>query len=155
MSSWKPSRLSKFPDHTFHQDAAELICTFSEIPARRPTEQWHISGHQSGVQITLVMAKSKITPMKLQTTSRLEHLASFVAARLSHFIAEKLKPKLGHMETTLWSVLHWLCSKKLPDSFVSKRIEEIKKLTSQHQWRYCPSASNPADRLSRGVAVGA
>ena len=44
----------------------------------------------------------------------------------------KLKPKLGHMETTLWSdseiVLDWLCSKKLPDSFVSKRIEEIKKL---------------------------
>ena len=111
------------------------------------------------MKITLVMAKSKITPMKSQTTPRLELLASLVAARLSHFIAEKLKPKLGHMETTLWSdseiVLHWLCSKKLPDSFVSKRIEEIKKLMRQHQWRYCPSASNPADLLSRGVAVGA
>ena len=31
----------------------------------------------------------------------------------------------------------------------------IKKLTNQHQWRYCPFASNPADVLSRGVAVGA
>ena len=96
---------------------------------------------ESGVKTTLVMAKSKFTPMKSKTTPRLELLASLVAARLSHFIAEKLKPKLGHMETTLWSdseiVLHWLCSKKLPDSFVSKRTEEIKKLTSQHQWRYC------------------
>ena len=44
---------------------------------------------------------------------------------------------------------------KLPDSFVSNRIEEIKKLTNQHQWRYCPSASNHADLLSRGVDVGA
>ena len=43
------------------------------------------------------------------------------------------------METTLWShseiVLHWLRSKKLPDPFVSKRIEEITKLTNKHQWR--------------------
>ena len=49
LKSWKPSRLSKFPDHTCHQDAAQLICTFSEIPARRPTEQWHISGQNKKV----------------------------------------------------------------------------------------------------------
>ena len=114
---------------------------------------------ESGVQTTIVMAKSKITPMKSQITPRLELLASLVAARLSHFISGKLKPNLGQTEITLWSdseiVLHWLCSKKLPDSFVSRRIEEIKKLTSQHQWRFCPSASNPADLLSRGVAIGA
>ena len=85
---------------------------------------------ESGVQTTSVMAKSKITPMKSQTTPCLELLASLVAARLSHFISEKLKPKLGLMETTLWSdseiVLLWLRSKKLPDSLLSKRIDEIK-----------------------------
>ena len=63
------------------------------------------------------------------------------------------------METNLWSdseiVLHWLCSKKQQDSFGSKRTEEIEKMTKQHQWRYCPSASNPADLLSRVVAVDA
>ena len=84
---------------------------------------------ESGVQTTIVMAKSKITPMKSQTMLRLELLASLVAARLSHFISGKLKPKLGQTEITLWSdfeiVLHWLCSKKLPDSFVSRRIKEI------------------------------
>ena len=119
----------------------------------------HLHIFENGVQTTIVMAKSKITPMKSQTTPRLELLASLIAARLSHFISEKVKPKLGQTEMTLWSdseiVLHWLCSKKLPDPFVSRRIEETKKPTIQHQWRYCPSASNPADLLSRGVALGA
>ena len=100
---------------------------------------------ESGVQTTFVMAKSKFSPLKSQTTPRLELLASLVAARLSHFISEKLKPKLGQIEITLWSdseiLLHLLCSKKLPDSFVSRRIDEIKKLTNHHHWRLCPSAS--------------
>ena len=38
---------------------------------------------------------------------------------------------------------------------MSRRIEEIKKLTNQHKWRFCPSTSNPADLLSCGVAIGA
>ena len=56
---------------------------------------------KSGVQTTVVMAKSKITRMKSQTTPRLELLASLVEAGLSHFIEEKLKPKLGQTEITL------------------------------------------------------
>ena len=79
---------------------------------------------KSGVQTTIVMAKSKIALMKSQTTLRLELLASSVAVRLF-----RLNPKLGHMETTLCSdsgtVLHWLYSKKPPDSFSLKRIDEI------------------------------
>ena len=54
LRSWKPSRLSKFPDHTLHQDGAEPIYTFSEIPARRPTEQWHISKQHKKVVCKLL-----------------------------------------------------------------------------------------------------
>ena len=38
---------------------------------------------------------------------------------------------------------------------MSRTIKEIKKLTSQYQWRFFPSASNPSDLFSRGVAIGA
>ena len=111
--SYFPSRCSGASLHVFGDSSKK---TYGAVAYLRAKEE-------SGVKTTLVMAKSKFTPMKSKTTPRLELLASLVAARLSHFIAEKLKPKLGHMETTLWSdseiVLHWLCSKKLPDSFVS------------------------------------
>ncbi|XP_053691975.1 uncharacterized protein LOC128740460 [Sabethes cyaneus] len=56
----------------------------------------------------------------------------------------------------LWSdstsVLHWIRS---PPSkwkiFVSNRIAEIHRLTQDSQWRYVPTALNPADCLSRGL----
>ena len=56
--------------------------TYGAVAYRRAKQE-------SGEQITIVMAKSKITPMKSQTTPRLELLASLVAARLCHFISEK------------------------------------------------------------------
>ena len=43
---------------------------------------------ESCVQTTIVMAKSKITPVKSHIMPCLELLASLVAAQLSHFIAE-------------------------------------------------------------------
>ena len=36
--------------------------------------------------------------------------------------------------------------------FVNDRVKEIKKLTGNHQWRYCPTDTNPADILSRGIS---
>lgn len=68
-----------------------------------------------------------------------------------HSRTEKLKPTLRQLETTLLSdsevVFHRLSSEKVSDSLVSRRIKEVKKMTNQHLWRFCPSAYNPADIL--------
>ena len=76
-----------------------------------------------------------------------------------HSRTEKLKPKLRQLETTLLSdsevVFHRLSSEKVSDSLVSRRIKEVKKMTNQHLWRFCPSASNPADIFCRGIDVSA
>ena len=91
--SYLPSRCSTANLHVFGDSSKKAYGAVAYLRAKQ----------ESGVKITLVMAKSKIiTPMKSQTTPRLELLASLVAVGLSNFIAEKLKPKLGRMETTLW-----------------------------------------------------
>ena len=90
--SYLPSRCSTANLHVFGDSSKKAYGAVAYLRAKQ----------ESGVKITLIMAKSKITPMKSQTTPRVELLASLVVARLSHFMAEKLKPKLGHMETTLW-----------------------------------------------------
>ncbi len=37
--------------------------------------------------------------------------------------------------------------------FVGTRVAEIQDLTEQHSWRYVPSASNPADDITRGKSL--
>ena len=64
-----------------------------------------------GEECTLVIAKSRVTPLKGMTVPRLELLAAFVATRLAAFI----KKTLNHLEIqkpVLWCdsqiVLHWI-----------------------------------------------
>lgn len=57
--------------------------------------------------------------------------------------------------TFFWSdsqiVLHWLSTAKPLKRFVGNRVEEIKRLTTNTNWKYCPTHDNPADLLTRGV----
>ncbi|VDI00805.1 Hypothetical predicted protein, partial [Mytilus galloprovincialis] len=46
---------------------------------------------------------------------------------------------------------HWMNTTKPLNVFTRNRVQEIKKLTEKYQWKYCPTNSNPADLLSRGV----
>ncbi|KRZ04154.1 hypothetical protein T4B_13553 [Trichinella pseudospiralis] len=41
----------------------------------------------------------------------------------------------------------------LSDPFVANRVQDILSRTEPSQWRHCPTADNPADKLSRGCAL--
>ena len=68
-------------------------------------------------------------------------------------------PKRTYIHTSqiiLWSdsqiVLSWKSSPKpLRQRFVRHRVQLIRDITSQSTWRYCPTASNPADLITRGI----
>ena len=56
----------------------------------------------------------------------------------------------------MWSdsqiVLAWIkSSKPLQQQFIQTRVAKIKDKTSSSHWEYCPTASNPADLLTRGM----
>ena len=103
------------------------------------------------------MAKSRVAPVKQKTLPRLELLAALLGARLSQYIIDILAPKfLESLDTIFWSdsqiVLSWLSSDKSLPQFVMARVRIIREITSPHTWKYCPSSSNPADLLTRGVS---
>jgi len=99
---------------------------------------------------SLVISKSRAAPLKQLTLPRLELKAAVLAAHLSSFVKTSL-----NLDCTvqLWSdsqiVLHWIASRKPLQPYVNHRVEEIRAISSG--WKYCPSADNPADLLTRGI----
>lgn len=48
-------------------------------------------------------------------------------------------------------MLSWLSSHKQLQPYVRTRVKTIKEIASSHTWRFCPTLTNPADLLTRGV----
>ena len=105
-------------------------------------------------QSSLSMARSRVAPTKKKLTlPELEFMAALTAARLASYLQEQLQVT----RVTFWSdsqiVLHWLRSSKLLKPFINTRIQEVKKLTSISNWKYCPTTENPSDLLPTGITA--
>ena len=105
----------------------------------------------------LVMARTRVAPVKRVTLPRLELLAALLAARLGKYIQNALK-SIKIDEIYYWTdsniVLSWIQSKsKELKPFVGNRVEEIQDITEPTNWKKCPGESNPADIPSRGMGM--
>ncbi|XP_063436767.1 uncharacterized protein LOC134718204 [Mytilus trossulus] len=104
-------------------------------------------------ETTLVMAKTRVAPVKCLTLPQLELMAAIIGARL----AAHLHSTLNYPKIVFWSdssiVLHWLTSTKTLKRFIANRVREITELTHPYKWRYCPTDNNPADLLTRGLTI--
>lgn len=100
---------------------------------------------------SLIMAKSRVAPLKKLTLPQIELLAAVLGVRLANYIHQSLK--IEH--TVYWSdsqiVLHWIAGNKSNNQFVRNRVTEIRQNTSAEDWKYCPTDQNPADLLTRGI----
>ena len=103
-----------------------------------------------GNQVSFVISKTRVAPLKVLTIPRLELM---VATQLTHFVLQAIPAY--DPPTFIWShsqiVLHWVRSQKSLPTFVQHRITEIQSLLPNATWNYCPTADNPADLLSRGT----
>lgn len=108
------------------------------------------------VTVRLLIAKSRVAPIKPVTLPRLELCAALVGARLYAKVISSLRCQVSTV--TFWTdsmiVLGWL--KLLPiklNTFVRNRVAEILETTNLCTWRHVPTNDNPADFLSRGVSA--
>ena len=105
------------------------------------------------INCTLVMAKSRLTPIKKLTVPRLELQAATLAARQNTLLRKELGLDLG--PSTFWTdstiVLQYISNVEARyRTFVAKRVAEIQDTTNAKEWCHIPTQENPADDASRG-----
>ena len=107
------------------------------------------------VQVQLVQARSRVSPLKQLTIPRLELLAATIGARLA--VSVKKEIEQGNPSLFFWSdsstVIAWIQREDSCGVFVWNRIQEIRSLTTIEAWRHVPGAMNPADLPSHGCSV--
>ncbi|KAL9951191.1 hypothetical protein ACROYT_G043811 [Oculina patagonica] len=110
------------------------------------------------VHCSLVMAKSRVAPLKSVTIPRMELSAAVLATRLDRMIKQEVTMPID--SSTFWTdstcVLRYIENKdKRFQTFVANRISAILDQSTATQWRYVDTSLNPADEASRGMTVDA
>ena len=106
--------------------------------------------------VNIVIAKSKVAPLKTITVSRLELCAALQLSTLVSRVVECFNFK--DIKIHLWSdsrnALAWILSPPhLWQTFVSHRVAEIQKLLPKAYWHHIDGEINPADLATRGITT--
>ena len=104
------------------------------------------------IRLSLVMAKTRVAPVKPMTVPRLELQAALLAVRMAKVIEAEMD--IVVVERTFWSdsttVLQWIRSDpRKKQMFVANRLGEIIESSRISEWRWVPSKMNPADDATR------
>lgn len=108
------------------------------------------------VQCNLLVAKSRVTPVRERAISHLELCAALLLARLVKKVVPRLPIVVNriHLYSDSTTVCAWIKSphkKRIP--FVTIRTSEIQELTNHCKWHHITSNHNPADLISRGTQL--
>ncbi|CAH8656984.1 unnamed protein product [Dicrocoelium dendriticum] len=114
-----------------------------------------IVGRNNQIWSTLIMGKSRVSPIRAVTIPRLELTAAVLAVRLAIQAVEELqldKPPIFWTDSMV--VLQLIrCTTKRFTTFIANRLSEIHQFSDPKQWRYVETSANPADIASRGLRV--
>ena len=129
--------------------SAELhIFSDASSQAYAAVAYWRFSINENYLQVSIIMAKSRVAPLKIITIPHLEHQAAVLAVRLASFI--KNEHRFIITKSVFWCdskpVLYWI--NRDPREFkifVANRVTELRENTKPSEWRWVPTKQNPAD----------
>ncbi|XP_055046840.2 uncharacterized protein [Misgurnus anguillicaudatus] len=115
-----------------------------------------LRNENGNIHCALVMAKSRISPLKVVTIPRLELTAAVTSVEVSNVLKGELD--YAGLEESFWTdskvVMGYIRNEaRRFHTFVANRVQRIQLRTTPQQWRYVPSKENPADHASRGLNV--
>ncbi len=102
----------------------------------------------------LMASRARVAPIKAVSIPRLELMGAELATELLQMLATvfDMPNSRVHLWTDSMNVLCWIRSEsRTLSSFVANRVSRILDHTTADQWKWVPSASNPADIPSRGM----
>ncbi|XP_062558096.1 uncharacterized protein LOC134222969 [Armigeres subalbatus] len=135
----------------YHNLELHIFVDASEL-AYSAAAYFRVIRDQGETDCILVMAKTKVAPLKPLSVPRLELLAAVLGARLMKFVEEShtLKIKQKFIWSDSATVLAWLKSDaRRYKQYVACRIGELLALTNVGDWRWVPSKLNSADEATK------
>ncbi|XP_070206193.1 uncharacterized protein [Littorina saxatilis] len=140
-----PTSLTQSPDAKYHVfcDASEKAISsvaYVQVP------------HEQGFHLGFVMGKAKLAPFSGHTIPRLELCSAVLATEIWQLIEQELD--LSSPSVTFYTdsnvVLGYIKNEKRRFfTYVTNRVERIRRLTSPDQWHHVPTNLNPADAATR------
>ncbi|XP_063955063.1 uncharacterized protein LOC135153986 [Lytechinus pictus] len=108
------------------------------------------------VNCSLILAKSRLTPLKKVTVPRLELMAATLATKLDGVLRQELDVNIS--KSTFWTdstiVLRYIKNEdRRFKTFVANRVAAIRDKSDPNQWRHVRTSLNPADEASRGMTA--